>query len=117
MLGPVLREHFKNPRGVGRLARASGSGSAENAGCGDVVTIEAQVVAGSCTAIGFLAQGCQATVASASYISERFRGRPLTEIAAADPDHILVEIEESSAAARHGMAMALRALRTACGLN
>lgn len=117
MLGSILREHFKNPRGVGRLAHASGSGAAENAGCGDVVTIEARVVAGSCAEIGFLAQGCQATVASASYVCERFRGRPLIEIAEADTERILREIEEPSATARHGMAMALRALRTACGLS
>lgn len=114
MLGTTLLDHFKRPRGVGRLGDPTGRGEAENAGCGDLLTLEVRVEAERCAAIGFLAQGCSATVASASYVVERFTGRPLAEVASADAERILAEIGEESAASRHGMAMALRALRAAC---
>lgn len=113
MLAPILHEHFKSPRNVGRIAAPTGIGRAENPACGDLVAIEARVVAGRIEAIGFLAQGCAATIACGSFVCDRAAGRSVADALALDADRLLDEVGETSAARRHGMSLALRALRDA----
>lgn len=115
MLTPALLDHFKAPRNVGRVEGATGKGRAENAACGDVIEIEVRVVDERIEAIAFLAQGCSATLACGSYVTERARRSTTREVHAFDPDDLLREVGETSAARRHAMAQAVRALHEALG--
>jgi len=115
MLAPALLDHFKAPRNVGRVEGATGKGRAENPACGDVIEIEVRVVDDRIEAIAFLAQGCSATLACGSFVTERARGATRRDALTLDPDALLREVEETSAARRHAMAQAVRALCEAVG--
>lgn len=113
MLAPILHEHFKAPRNVGRIDAPTGRGRAENPSCGDVVEIEVRVVGDAIEAIGFLAQGCAATIACASFVTERVRNVGLAAATSLEADSLLAEVGENNAARRHGMTLAIRALHAA----
>lgn len=113
MLAPDLLAHFKAPRNVGRVEGATGKGRAENPACGDVIEIEVRVVDERIESIAFLAQGCSATLACGSFVTERARGATMRDALALDPDVLLREVGETSATRRHAMAQAVRALHQA----
>jgi hypothetical protein len=119
-LSQALEDHFRAPRHAGRLARPSGRGTAENASCGDVVAIEVAIESEVVAEAAFLAQGCAATIACASYVVAKARGAPRRDLAPGgefDPDRLLAEAGETQPTRRHGMVLAVRALRIAAGVE
>ena len=117
-MGPlttILDEHFRRPRRAGRLAHATGSGRAENAACGDVVEVDCRVEDGRVVDAAFLAQGCPATIAFASFVLEAAVGASVGEVGRLDVDALMADAGESRATRRHGAAMAVRALVEAVG--
>lgn len=112
-LSPLLLEHFKRPRRAGRLDAATARGTAANPGCGDLVEIEVRVVDGALLAARFLARGCSATIAGASFVLERAEGCGVDAILALDADRLWAEVGERSEARRHGVVLALDALKSA----
>lgn len=113
MLSPVLLDHFKHPRGAGRIEGATGQGLETNAACGDRLELFVRVESDSVAAAGFLAQGCSALIACASFVVDKAKGMRREDVAALDADALLAEVGETSAARRHGMQLAVRALKTA----
>lgn len=112
-LSAALLDHFKNPRNVGRVAAATGRGVAENPLCGDHIEIEVRVDQERIAAIAFKAQGCSATLACGSFVTDRAMGVSRDVALALDADRLLEETLESSAVRRHGMQLALTALKAA----
>lgn len=112
-LSPLLLDHFKRPRRTGRLDAPTARGSADNPGCGDLVEIEVRVVGKTLEAARFLARGCSATIAGASFVLERAESRAVDEILAFDADVLWAEVGERSEARRHGVVLALEALKQA----
>ena len=113
-LTPILDDHFRRPRRVGRLDGATGVGRAENAACGDVIEVFCRVEDGRLLDATFLAQGCPATIAFASFVLERAAGSRIEEVRVLEPDAQMAAAEETRSTRRHGAAMALRALIEAC---
>lgn len=114
-LSPILADHFRAPRCVGRVERPTGAGRSENPGCGDrlevTVRLEGDVVAEA----RFLCQGCSAAIGAASYLMERAAGRRVGEILSWDTDGLLADLGETAAVRRHAVRLAERALREAIG--
>ncbi len=112
-LSVALLDHFKNPRNVGRVAAPTGRGVAENPLCGDHIEIEVRLDQEQIVAIAFMAQGCSATLACGSFLTDRAMGASRDVALALDADRLLEETLESSAVRRHGMQLALTALKAA----
>lgn len=112
----TLLEHFRSPRNRGPLAQATGRGTAANDACGDQVAIEVRLERGAVAAAAFEAAGCSAAVGAASYLTERVRGLAAAAAAGLEPEALLRECGESAATRRHGMQLAVRALREALGV-
>ncbi|MBK6939321.1 MAG: iron-sulfur cluster assembly scaffold protein [Planctomycetes bacterium] len=112
-LSPILLDHFKRPRRTGRLEAPTARGTADNPGCGDLVEVEVRVVADVLEAARFLARGCSATIAGASFVLERAESLGVDAILALDADALWAEAGERSEARRHGVVLALDALKRA----
>ena len=72
--------HFQNPRNVGEIENASGTGTVGNAKCGDIMRIyldidENQVIRD----VKFKTFGCGAAVATSSMATEMVKGKTVQE--------------------------------------
>ncbi len=111
----TLLDHFRQPRNAGPLAGATGSGTAQNAACGDVVRLDVRVENGRIADARFLAQGCPASIGAASLLTTVAIGLDVAAARALDPRRLLDEAGESRAEQEHGMSLAVRALGLALG--
>lgn len=80
-LGPVAVDHVSHPRNPGRLPDADAEGRAENPPCGDVLILAVRMAEGRIEAARFLAEGCAATRAAGSLLTELVQGRRPGELA------------------------------------
>lgn len=79
MHSPAVLDHFKNPRNAGDLQDATAVVEVTNPVCGDVLRLSARVQAGSIVECRFKAQGCVASVACASILTELLSGKSLDD--------------------------------------
>lgn len=79
MYSDQVMDHFENPRNVGEIADASGTGTVGNAKCGDIMKIDIQVEDGIVTDAKFKTFGCCAAVATSSMATEMVKGKTLEE--------------------------------------
>ncbi len=69
-----VMDHFQNPRNVGEIENASGTGTVGNAKCGDIMRIY-QVIRD----VKFKTFGCGAAVATSSMATEMVKGKTVQE--------------------------------------
>ncbi len=75
----LLLDHYENPRNRGRLENPDAHVSWGNPGCGDVITLYLKVSDdGQITDIAFEGEGCTVSQASASILTEKLKGQPLS---------------------------------------
>jgi len=74
-----VMEHFQNPRNVGEIENAEGSGTVGNPVCGDIMKITIKVEDGRIKDIKFKTFGCGAAIATSSMVTEMARGRTIDE--------------------------------------
>jgi len=79
MYSETVMEHFKNPRNVGTIENADGVGEVGNPVCGDMMTFYIQVKDNRIEEIKYETFGCGAAIAVSSMISEKAKGKTLTE--------------------------------------
>lgn len=84
-LGPVAIDHVSHPRNPGRLPDADAEGRAENPPCGDVLILAVRLREGRVDEARFLAEGCAATRAAGSMLTELVLGRQPDELSALTP--------------------------------
>jgi len=72
-------EHYRHPRNVGSIEGADGVGIFVSDFCGDIVKLWINVVDGRITEIKFKTQGCAASIASGSVLTELAKGKTLEE--------------------------------------
>ena len=75
-----VMDHFQNPRNVGEIENASGTGTVGNAKCGDIMRIyldidDNQVIRD----VKFKTFGCGAAVATSSMATEMVKGKTVQE--------------------------------------
>ena len=79
MYSEKVMDHFANPRNVGEIPDASGSGTVGNAKCGDIMKMDIKVENGIIVDVKFKTFGCGAAIATSSMATEMVKGQTLDE--------------------------------------
>ena len=79
MYNTVVMDHFKNPRNVGEIEDADGTGEVGNPLCGDMMTIYLKVKDDRIEDIKFKTFGCGSAIAVSSMLTEMAKGKTLEE--------------------------------------
>lgn len=74
MYSDKVKDHFKNPRNVGKVENPGGVGEVGNPICGDMMTITIEVADEHIKDIKFLTFGCGAAIAVSSMLTEMAMG-------------------------------------------
>ena len=79
MYSEKVMDHFENPRNVGEIPDASGSGTVGNAKCGDIMKMDIKVENGVIVDVKFKTFGCGAAIATSSMATEMVKGKTIEE--------------------------------------
>jgi nitrogen fixation NifU-like protein len=79
MYSEKVMDHFSNPRNVGEIEEASGTGTVGNPACGDIMKLTIKVENEVITDVKFKTFGCGAAIATSSMVTEIVKGKPLNE--------------------------------------
>lgn len=74
-----VRDHFANPRNVGKMDDADGVGEVGNAVCGDIMKIYLKIDHDIITDVKFNTFGCGAAIAASSMATELIKGKPIQD--------------------------------------
>jgi nitrogen fixation NifU-like protein len=80
MFSEMVLEHFQRPRNAGELTGATATVEVSNPVCGDVLRLAVIVEGGVVREARFLCRGCTASIASASVLTEKMKGRAVGEL-------------------------------------
>lgn len=80
--GPILLDHFENPRNVGEVEEPDAVGRAGNTACGDLLELSLRIREGRIEQARFRATGCSASIASSSMTTVLLAGKTVEEAAA-----------------------------------
>jgi nitrogen fixation NifU-like protein len=72
-------EHYQNPRNVGKIEDADGTGVVGNPVCGDMMMITIKVRDGRIEDVKFKTFGCAAAIATSSMVTELVKGKTIEE--------------------------------------
>ncbi len=85
-----LLDHYENPRNRGKIENPDAQMSWGNPGCGDVVTLYLKIDAqGRITDISFEGEGCSISQASVSILTEKLKGKTISDAEAMSPDDLM----------------------------
>ena len=79
MYSEKVMDHFSNPRNVGEIEDASGTGTVGNAKCGDIMKMDIKVENGIIVDVKFKTFGCGAAIATSSMATEMVKGKSIDE--------------------------------------
>jgi nitrogen fixation NifU-like protein len=74
-----VRDHFANPRNVGKIDDASGVGQVGNAVCGDIMKMYLKIENDVIVDVKFNTFGCGAAIATSSMATELIKGKTIQE--------------------------------------
>lgn len=74
-----VRDHFANPRNVGKMEDADGIGEVGNAVCGDIMKMYLKIDDGIITDAKFNTFGCGAAIATSSMATELIKGKSVED--------------------------------------
>lgn len=74
-----VMDHFTNPRNIGELEMADGTGEVGNPVCGDMMKFTIKVKDNVIEDVKYLTFGCGAAIAVSSMVSEMAKGKTLEE--------------------------------------
>lgn len=106
MFSEMVLEHFQRPRNAGELAGATAVVEASNPVCGDVLRLAVIVENGVVREARFLCRGCTASIASASVLTEKMKGRSINELKEMHAAEIAAELGGLPAASFHAAQLA-----------
>jgi nitrogen fixation NifU-like protein len=72
-------EHYENPRNVGTVEDADGTGTVGNPACGDVMRLTLRIEDDVITDARFKTFGCGAAIATSSMLTELVKGKTVKE--------------------------------------
>lgn len=110
MLNEKILEHFRNPHNAGNLADPSAAADVMNPVCGDTMRLAIRVQDGRVAEARFKTQGCVASIAAGSALTDLLVGRPLGEVREITPLRISEELGELPTATMHAAELAMDAL-------
>jgi nitrogen fixation NifU-like protein len=79
-LNEKIKEHFRNPHNVGEIENAEGMGAINNPVCGDTTKLYLRIRDGFIEDAKFLSFGCAVTIASASVLTEKVKGKEISKL-------------------------------------
>ncbi len=74
-----VMDHYENPRNVGVVKDANGTGVVGNPACGDVMKLTIHVENDIITDVKFKTFGCGAAIATSSMVTEMVKGKKVSE--------------------------------------
>ncbi|MBI4335579.1 MAG: Fe-S cluster assembly scaffold protein NifU, partial [Candidatus Omnitrophica bacterium] len=74
-----VMDHFRNPRNVGDMPDADGTGHVGNPTCGDIMELYLKVRDGVIVDAKFKTFGCGAAIATSSMVTELVKGKTVDE--------------------------------------
>lgn len=80
----ILIDHYRSPRNRGALEHPDFTSGEDNPSCGDSVSMYGRVKDGILTEVSFEGKGCVISQAAASMLTEKVKGKSLTEIMTLD---------------------------------
>jgi len=113
MYSGKVMDHFMNPRNVGEIKDADGSGEVGNPVCGDMMTFYIKVKDNRLEDVKFQTFGCGAAVAVSSMVSEMAKGKTLEEAVKITPSLVAQELEGLPKNKYHCSNLGAQALRKA----
>jgi len=88
MFNDAVLDHFRNPHNSGDLPDATAIVEVTNPVCGDVLRLAIRLEGGRITAARFKTQGCVASIASSSVLTDLIVGRSAAEARNITPEDI-----------------------------
>ena len=79
MYSEKVMDHFSNPRTVGEIEEASGTGTVGNPKCGDIMKMDIKVENNIIVDVKFKTFGCGAAIATSSMATELVKGKTIEE--------------------------------------
>ncbi len=79
MYSEKVMDHFSNPRNVGEVEGADGTGTVGNPACGDIMKLTIKVENDRITDVKFKTFGCGAAIATSSMVTELVKGKDLND--------------------------------------
>jgi len=105
-----ILEHFRNPHNAGNLAEPSAVVEVANPVCGDTMRLSVRVQDGRVTEARFKTQGCVASIAAGSVLTDLLADRTLGEVREITVVRISEELDELPPATMHAAELAMDAL-------
>ncbi len=88
-----ILEHYREPHNFGTLEHPDAVHEGYNPLCGDRITLMLAIDdAGTVSDVAFTGRGCAISQASASLLTDRVRGKPLSEVATLGRADVLEEL-------------------------
>jgi nitrogen fixation NifU-like protein len=88
-LSGKIKEHFRNPQNVGEIEDAEGMGAINNPVCGDTTKLYLRIKDGVVEDAKFLSFGCAVTIASASVLTEKIKGKEISKFFLGTDDEVI----------------------------
>jgi len=79
-LSEKIKEHFRNPQNVGEIENPDETGAINNPVCGDTTKLYLRIKDGMIEDAKFLSFGCAVTIASASVLTEKVKGKEISKL-------------------------------------
>ncbi len=109
----IILDHAKNPRNVGTVENANARGAQMNPVCGDTLMLTLRIEDDHIVEARFRTEGCTASVATSSVLTELIQGMSLDEAMALTHEDISAEVGGLPASKLHSAALVIDALRRA----
>ena len=110
MVNEKILEHFRNPHNAGNLAEPTAVVEVANPVCGDTMRVSVRVQDGRVTEARFKTQGCVASIAAGSVLTDLLAGRSLPEAREITAMRISEALGELPPATMHAAELAMDAL-------
>ena len=110
MLNEKILEHFRNPHNAGNLTDPSAVVEVTNPVCGDTMRLAIRVQDGRVAEARFKTQGCVASIAAGSVLTDLLADRTLGEVRGITAQRISEELGQLPPATMHAAVLAMDAL-------
>jgi nitrogen fixation protein NifU and related proteins len=110
MLNEKILEHFRNPHNAGNLTDPSAEVEVTNPVCGDTMRLSIRVKDGRVAEARFKTQGCVASIAAGSVLTDLLANRTLGEVREITALRISEELGQLPPTTMHAAELAMDAL-------
>jgi len=92
MFSDAVLDHLRNPRNSGDLPDATATVEVTNPVCGDILRLAVRLEGGRIAAARFKTQGCVASIASSSVLTELLTGKSPADARRITPEEISIAL-------------------------